>query len=114
MRLSCERPYARPIARASGIRPIFFPAPPIRSSADQEVRSHRALALDVELASFAEFILALKPLVGTAGHLDLARQAVRRHPAGRIHRVTPEVVGELAAADHPGDDGTAVHTDPDS
>ena len=45
--------------------------------------------------------------------MDPPGHAVGLHPARGVDGVAPEVVGEFAGADDPGDDGSAVHADAD-
>jgi len=46
--------------------------------------------------------------------LDLAGNTVGLHACRRVHRVAPQVVRELALADHPGYGGPGGHPDPDA
>jgi hypothetical protein len=47
-------------------------------------------------------------LVRSLGHLDAAREAMGFHPARRVDRIAPEVVDELAHADHASDCGSGI------
>ena len=61
----------------------------------EQIRPKAALAFDRHLATLLELVVVLEPLIGAFGHLDAPANAVRLHPAGRVHRVAPQVVDEL-------------------
>src|SRR4051812_31594431 len=71
-----------------------------------------ALALDLDEPAGLEGVAILQLLEHRPRHLDGVRDAGRLHPAGQVHRVAPEIVDELAAADNARDDGAAVDADP--
>src|SRR5579872_654330 len=82
------------------------------SGAAEKIRIHRALAFDVDRSSRLEMPFVARRALKGLGHMDSSRQAVSFHPAGEVHIVTPEVIGELVLADHPRDDRACVDADP--
>jgi hypothetical protein len=44
--------------------------------------------------------------------LDLVRNTMGLHPAGRIYRITPEVIDEFMPADHASHHRTRMHPNP--
>src|SRR5215213_624388 len=96
----------------AGIVSPVFSGSVTSSSAQQEPCGHRALALDVDHAARLKSERALEASIDRFGHLDSIGQAVRFHSTGRIHRVAPDVIAELLAADHAG--YGRAHMNPDT
>jgi hypothetical protein len=61
----------------------------------EEVRLHLALALDLDDPAAFEPIPGAEQIVDRLRDVDPTREAVGFHPAGRVHRISPQVVGEL-------------------
>src|SRR5919109_2584735 len=82
-------------------------------AAGQEVRPNPALAFDLHVAPFTKGELVPQAVVGLGRHLDAARDSLRLHAAGHVHRIAPDVVDELLEADHAADGRARVDADPD-
>ena len=72
---------------------------------------HDALALDVYLAPFLEVELGGEATIDVVGHLNAALDVRGLHTGGHVDCVTPDVIEELACADHTGDHGSGRETD---
>src|SRR5262249_29129677 len=83
-------------------------------TSQQEVRLELALALDRDGAARLEAVGGGEARVDLGGDVDGAGGAVRLHAARRVHGVAPQVVDELALADHARDDGAGVDADADA
>src|SRR6185369_16821350 len=86
-------------------------APLARLRPDQEPGAHHALALYRDLAARRQDVHFLQQLPRFIGDVHHPRFAVRFHPTRGVHGVSPDVVNELALADHAGDDWTGMDAD---
>src|SRR5262245_25670755 len=75
-----------------------------RPLADDEVRLHPSLALDLDRVARLELEHGRQERLGRRGHVNAPWHAVRLHAARRVHGVAPQVVDELLLADDTGDD----------
>ena len=121
------RGLAAPLRRVPGRRPVRLgrhrpdPQPagsvarPLAGSrpACQQPGPRRTLALEVHGAGGAELEATLQPPGDLVRDLDGARRGGRLEPARGVDRVAPDVVGELARADHARDDRPDLDPDPD-
>src|SRR5262245_31449695 len=69
--------------------------------AEQEVGLHGPLAFDINAAVRLQAKPFLDMPMGCSRYLDTVRQAMGLHSAGDVHRVTPDVVGELVCPNDP-------------
>src|SRR5512143_3898640 len=72
------------------------------------------LSLPLHLDASARLALEEFPYQGVRVLCDLddVRLPMRLHPAGGVHRISPQIISELPVPDHPGHDRPRV--DPDS
>src|SRR5947208_15329562 len=66
----------------------------LSQAADQEIRRHRPLALDVDLAPAFELVGRNQATIRFLGYLDPSRDTARLHPAGGVDGIAPDVVRE--------------------
>uniref|UniRef100_A0A182J3C9 Uncharacterized protein n=1 Tax=Anopheles atroparvus TaxID=41427 RepID=A0A182J3C9_ANOAO len=74
----------------------------VQEAAEQIVHFHVVLTLDVHAAAPLEVVALAEHRYAVAADLDSAGHAGRVHAARDVHRVAPDVVVQLAGADHAG------------
>ena len=79
----------------------------------QEVRLHRALALQIDLSASLEVESIAQFLRHAFGDMNPAGQGRCLQPACQVDRISPDVVNELVAADDAGDGPSSMDADPD-
>src|SRR2546425_7051428 len=84
----------------------------LSEAADQEVRPHRALALDVYLAPTFELMGRQQATIGFLRYLDPSRNTTRLHPAGGVDGIAPDIVCKSVTPDHGCHRWAAIDTDP--
>src|SRR3954447_7118482 len=83
----------------------------VARAAEQKVGLHRPLALDVHYLPLLERIRMTKLPVDSFGHLDAIGRSISFHSCRGIHGVPPDIVKQLALAEHAGHCRAGVNTD---